>query len=145
MKIYQAIFLVHILTTETRSIHRTPPSDIPEIFVQAEKESDVYHRADSHYEKRIFQTYDADYFYKKMLPKQNIQCGESFLKTSSLKKSLEHLLKDIKKKKKNFSEFTILQDKNFNFTQTCGLLVLKFKKYPLVIKLFIEKIGRAHV
>ncbi len=43
------------------------------------------------------------------------------------------------KKEKKFGHFTILQDKNFNYRQSCGLLVLAFKDYPFVVKLFMEK------
>lgn len=50
-----------------------------------------------------------------------------------------HKKKKLKKEKKRFSHFIIIQDKNFNYRQSCGLLVLAFKEYPFVVKLFMEK------
>jgi hypothetical protein len=43
------------------------------------------------------------------------------------------------KKAKQLKAFTILQYKNFSFRRGCGLLVLKFKNHPFVLKLFVEK------
>lgn len=43
------------------------------------------------------------------------------------------------KKSKSLHHFKVLQDKNFNYKQSCGLLVLSFKQYPFVVKLFMEK------
>lgn len=64
------------------------------------------------------------------------------------RKELTHLIevarkeiatKKIKiKRSKQLNDFTVLQYKNFSFRRGCGLLVLKFKNHPFVLKLFIE-------
>lgn len=46
---------------------------------------------------------------------------------------------DIKKNNKILSHFIVLQDKNFSYKKSCGLIVLKFKDHPFVLKLFMEK------
>ncbi|HRN77818.1 MAG TPA: hypothetical protein PLU71_01145 [Candidatus Dependentiae bacterium] len=51
---------------------------------------------------------------------------------------LEELLIEIQKKKRHFKHFNVLQRKNWNRRHRSGLLVLKFKDYPFVVKLFSE-------
>ena len=43
------------------------------------------------------------------------------------------------RRKKNLTDFVILQDKNFSYRNLCGLIVLKFKDYPFVAKVFMER------
>jgi len=56
-----------------------------------------------------------------------------------LKKNLEHFLKEIKSGKKIFTHFDILCNKDFSFKNRCGFIVVKFKNYPFVAKLSIER------
>jgi hypothetical protein len=82
-----------------------------------------------------------DYFKKNILPKGTIQAKNNpdiVFETQKLNKLIEKLLKEVKKHKKIYSDFDILKDTNFNRQQKCGLLILKFKNYPFVLKLFIE-------
>lgn len=51
---------------------------------------------------------------------------------------IDELVREIKAKQKKFTHFTVLQSKNFNYREQCGLLVLKFNDYPFVVKLFME-------
>ena len=51
---------------------------------------------------------------------------------------VEELLVEVQKKKKKFKHFTVLRKVNFNTKLRCGLLILKFKDHPFVLKLFIE-------
>lgn len=63
---------------------------------------------------------------------------------TQLSKLIEDVLDEIKTKKEKIkkdgylTDFFILQDKNFNYKQLCGLIVLSFKDYPFVVKLFFE-------
>lgn len=50
----------------------------------------------------------------------------------------EQLVTEVMAKKRHFTHFTILQKKNFSRRHLCGLLVVKFKDYPFVVKLFVE-------
>jgi hypothetical protein len=51
---------------------------------------------------------------------------------------IEGLLKEVRRQKKQYTHFEILKDSNFNHKQRCGLLIVKFKDYPFVLKLFME-------
>jgi len=52
---------------------------------------------------------------------------------------IEKLLAEIHQGKRRFSDFKLIQKKNFNSGKRCGLIVLKFKDYPFVLKLFMER------
>lgn len=56
-----------------------------------------------------------------------------------LENKIEHFFKEIEKKKRRFTHFTILKKRDFKRRRRCGLLVLKFKDYPFVLKVFMEK------
>lgn len=81
-------------------------------------------------------------FDQHMLPKDHItyKSNKSELTVSSktLNALIEQLITQVLNHKRTFHDFEILQTKNFNFSRGCGLIVLKFKHYPLVLKLFIE-------
>jgi len=51
---------------------------------------------------------------------------------------IETLLVQIKQKKKKYTDFTIIKRKNFSFKKQCGLLIVAFNDYPLILKLFVE-------
>lgn len=64
--------------------------------------------------------------------------GSGSVRGKELSYLIDELLTEIKAKRTTFNHFTVLQSKNYNFRQQCGLLVLKFNDYPFVLKLFIE-------
>lgn len=70
--------------------------------------------------------------------------AEKFVHRNELDLRIEQAILEIKKYKKNIKKkqqltyFTVLQDKNFNYKNNCGLIVLRFKEYPFVLKLFME-------
>jgi hypothetical protein len=51
---------------------------------------------------------------------------------------IEKTLEQLYSKERELRYFHVLQDKNFNHQHTCGLIVLKHKHFPFVVKLFIE-------
>jgi hypothetical protein len=55
-----------------------------------------------------------------------------------LDKKLEKLIKEVRKRKRKYTDFKILKQSDFNRRNKSGLLILKFKDYPFVVKLFIE-------
>lgn len=55
-----------------------------------------------------------------------------------LETKLKHLFKEIEQKRRRFTHFDILRKSNFNRRKKCGLLILKFKDYPFVVKVFME-------
>jgi hypothetical protein len=80
-------------------------------------------------------------FYEHMLPKQILafRNGKGFVDTEILQKKADHLIKELQSgKKKHFKDFSMLTYKDFNFKTQSGMLILKYKDYPFVLKLFIE-------
>ncbi len=58
-----------------------------------------------------------------------------------LSKLMHELITEIvtaKERPKDFAHFKILKDNDFNYIRGCGIIVLKFKNYPFVVKLFRE-------
>lgn len=140
------IFLIMVLSSiigNARSIHRPYDPTIPAISVRWENSQEIYTMRDMHLQEYpFFQIFDADYFNKHLLPKsgkipyRNEQ--QKSVASAKLNETSEYLLEEIRKKKKTYRDFIILQKKDFNRGKACGLLVLKFKEYPFVLKLFIE-------
>lgn len=125
-----------------RSVFRLDPT-IPTIKVtNPKKPSIAYIQKDSHLTyQTIFKLYDQDYLLKNYLPTGSIRHYDFNIVYSGkmLEKHLQKLIIEIRKGKKKFRHFDILKDTNFNDTLCCGLLILKHKKMPFVIKVFIEQ------
>jgi hypothetical protein len=74
-------------------------------------------------------------------PNNNTQHVDGSLLSALIDEVIPEIQKlniDLKKNNK-LNHFTILQDKNFSYKKSCGLMVLKFKNYPFVLKIFMEK------
>lgn len=128
-----------------RSPFRKKDKDIPEITIgwkHSKKTISLVNWALTEYP--IFNVFNGpgyDYFYEHILPTSSINDlhnSEKLISCRTLNSNIEFLLKEINKHKKLYTHFTVLQDKNFNYKQKCGLLVLQFKDYPFVLKLFME-------
>lgn len=66
------------------------------------------------------------------------QATEQTVQGSMLNELIEQTIQELNEKKKVLTYATILQNKNFNRRQKCGLLVLQLNDYPFVVKLFRE-------
>ncbi|RTL06583.1 hypothetical protein EKK58_04580 [Candidatus Dependentiae bacterium] len=139
-------FLIILFCTleslSARSIFRTD-SGLPTIKVSnSKKPSQKYIQKDSHLTyDAIFALYDSQYLIKNYLPKKPIIDFENKRKQYSGKKidkDLQKLIQEVRKGKRKFRQFTVLKNSNFNEHLKCGLLILKHKKMPFVIKLFME-------
>ena len=137
------ILLVHAFCSlYGRSVFRIDPT-IPEIKVADHKSpTETYIQKDSHLtHDTLFKLYDHEYLLNKRLPKTAIVGYSSpYLKYSgdTLDRHLQKLVKQVRAGKKSFHHFDIIKSSNFNDTLRCGLLIVKHKKMPFVIKLFIE-------
>jgi hypothetical protein len=126
-----------------------------------------YTLRDSHLKERpLFHTFDRIYFEQKLLPRGPIPYRNSPQKKltnnnsssttesvlgETLSAQVENLLHELhelnKLSKKErmrifktyFTDFTILKSNEFYFKSFSGLIIAKFKKYPFVVKLLIEK------
>lgn len=131
----------------SRSIHRTQDPFMPSLTARWVGDRTSYniknYRLDPH---PFFYLFDEKFFTKHTLPDYTITYRYDHEKSVSgkdLKKCIDRLMKELHdpKNRKHFSftDFTLLQYKDFNKTKGYGLLVLKFKEYPFVLKLFIER------
>jgi hypothetical protein len=124
-----------------RSIHRTPDPLMPCISVTWDQDPTTYTlRNYNLQEYPLFTLFDKDFFDTHQLPSDGITYRRSEKKIDGaiLKKYMHELVQEINQKKRAYAHFTILQDKGYNYHRNCGLLVLKFKEYPFVVKLFME-------
>jgi len=125
-----------------RSIHRPRDPLMPSITTRWVDTKKSY-TLESYYleEYPIFLVYNKEYFEKYMLPSDLILHRHSLDKQTlgiDLKADIDGVIKEIKTGKRIFKNFRLLQNKDFNHRRSWGLIVLKSKKYPFVVKLFME-------
>lgn len=140
------IFICTLLTLYTEIKPRSPfrKKDLtkPEITIGWKNSPIVTKHANWVYKRYpLFDAFNRDFFYSHLFPQTTIPsrngAPESF-DCIAIQNLINKLLLEIKKKKKKYTDFILLKDKNFNHRKKCGLLILKFKNYPLVLKLFME-------
>lgn len=102
-----------------------------------------YMLRNSHLEPAIFNIYHEDYFLEHQLPSQiparhdpSVLFPAEYL-IADLEKAVLHLT-STKKKIKKMDRFIILKQTDYNYLKHTGLIILKHKEYPFVIKLFME-------
>lgn len=124
-----------------RSPFRKKDKDEPHVIIGWKGFKKGISRRNWAYKKSLFTIFNHDYFYSHLLPKDFVSDANNpdvSFDSRVLNKLIEKLLKEIKKQKKEYTDFEILKDKNFNRKERCGLLIVKFKNYPFVLKLFME-------
>lgn len=130
---------------KSRSPLRQRDRYVPTITTEWEKRipgEKIYSLTESHLELYpLFQTFDLDHFKENILPNGPITFKNEPQKTvdgAQLKKDIAHLFEEVRQQKKKFTHFEVLKKRDFNRRKQAGLLVLKSKKYPFVVKLFME-------
>lgn len=90
--------------------------------------------------KPIKNGFDAQFFQQNYLPQDLIHFRDhsGIVQTSTLSKLANEVIEAIKMGQRDFKHFKILKDRDFNYATLSGLLVLKYKDYPFVIKISIE-------
>lgn len=136
-----------------RSVHRTPNPTIPYITVTASNQDYAEMWTKSHKKQKVNKLqnkylrlktlkkpFENSNFKKHSLPHGNIKYRKSdeSVHAATLKKQNESVLQEILDGKKSFTHFIILKSSGFNFSNLSGLIVLKYKDFPFVLKLFIE-------
>ena len=91
----------------------------------------------------LFQTFDYATLKAHELPSgpilfRNSTNQKNALSGAELQKLIERFFYEIRQKKTEFTDFLILKNKGFNSKKQAGMIVVKAKKYPFVVKLFME-------
>jgi hypothetical protein len=125
-----------------RSIHRPLDPLMPELIVSWVGDENKYSLRNYHLEEyTFFKLFDKAHFDAHLLPQSKISYRyepDKFLEYAVLTHLIENAIEEIKQRKKKLTHFTVLQDKDFNFKKSIGLIVLKCNEYPFVVKLFME-------
>jgi hypothetical protein len=127
-----------------RSPLRTQDKYSPRLSVRwaDEPQGKTHTMSDSHIEEYpIFTIFNKEKFETNLLPQAAIPFrdnAEMNVDGKTLSDLCQELVDEVFHKKRRFTNFTIIQNKNFSRRHKCGLLVVKFKNYPFVVKLFIE-------
>lgn len=84
--------------------------------------------------------FDKDFFQKYYIPNDMITYRDQtgIVSGTTLANLAGELIEEIKVGQKKFTQFIILKDKDFNYKTLSGLIVLRYKDYPFVIKVSIE-------
>lgn len=136
------ILLSLFLPTQARSPFRKKDQNMPNITIGwKNSRKTISHTNWAYKEYPIFTSFNKDYFYQHLLPTDvinDIHNPEQWYDSRAINSLIEELLRELRRSKKQFTHFKVLKDKNFNYKERCGLLILQFKDYPFVLKLFIE-------
>lgn len=94
-------------------------------------------------ESALFKTFDKKLFFERFLPQSeiNYRYEQKSVPGSTLDTLINELVEEIvqsTKPRKEYRNFVVLKNRDFNHRTHSGLIVLKFKNYPFVVKLFME-------
>lgn len=148
MNIYQNIarlilFFLLAPLMNARSVLRPRDTSLPQLIAQWEDGSGkIYSIRDSHIERYpLFDVFEKSHFDEYIIPEDEIPYRYNKNKSVSgahLQELAENLLIEIASGKRKYTDFILLQDKDFNHKKAAGLAVFRFKNYPFILKLFIE-------
>ncbi len=149
MKIIPEISLTILMLISTvmninpRSTHRPQDPQMPSIMTHWKDDLDHCYYLHSPFLEGypFFEIFDKKHFYDHLLPQGPISFRydpEKLVDSSELTAAIDTLIKEIREKKSSYSHFTILKDSNFSRRRQSGLLIVKCKEYPFVVKLFME-------
>lgn len=85
--------------------------------------------------------YDHGYFNAHLLPQTSLKYRINKKKSipgAYLSQEIEYILHEIQQGSREFTRYTILKDKEFDYKTRTGTIIVKMNEYPFVVKLFIE-------
>lgn len=137
--------LINTLPLNGRSIHRTARQQLPEISTRWENDAKEYCLKHIQLEESaLFHQFNEAYFDENIFPDGPVTCHnhpEKKVKGSVLKKYIEEFVQELQSinyKKKDYTHFTVLKQRDYNPVTHAGLVIVKFKKYPFIVKVFME-------
>lgn len=142
-KILLIFFIGTILSVYGRSIYRPTDPYMPEIITRWVGQNQHYSMRRYHLEEySLLNLFDLTFFNQYLLPENTSLTyrnnPQKSVMSQILIEKINNLLNEIKRGNHKFSDFTILQSKDYNFKKMSGLLIVKFNDYPFVVKIFIE-------
>lgn len=90
--------------------------------------------------KPIMHGFNQEFFTANYLPNDIITFRDKtgIVSSEILSNLASEVVEEIKVGQRHFTHFKILKDKDFNYDTLSGLIILKYKDYPFVIKISIE-------
>ncbi len=142
MRNYKKLIIVPILIITPISAQKTPRPLKPEITTRWLDEEKSYQlKATYLKEGPIFKSYNKEHFQSHLLPKGTISFRNNpsaSVKTTILAQLAEAAITELRAGKKNLTHFKVLKDREFNRNKFAGVIILKYKEYPFVLKLFVD-------
>lgn len=92
-------------------------------------------------EEPVFKSFDPQHFYANLLPQGSITYrnnNQNSVESEKLTKLAQTAIDELRAKKTNLTHFKVLKDREFNRNLFVGTIILKYKEYPFVLKLFID-------
>ncbi|MGB8467888.1 MAG: hypothetical protein WCE21_02700 [Candidatus Babeliales bacterium] len=125
----------------TRSPQRKTSADIPIIQIGWVGQQQFHELCYSHLqEKPFFHLFDKKHFMSHLIEPGPVSFRDNSgsITGTELSQLVAHLLEEVKQGKQQFTHFEILKMRDFNRRDKTGLIIVKAKQYPFVVKLFIE-------
>lgn len=143
MRVFVLIFCLMYLFSmyAGRTVHRYYFESLPRITVWSSKDPTPYNLIDQNLRPvPLMLAYDQEHFMKHLLPQGNLEFLDKTgsVDTAVLQNLIQGLLAEIKRGEIHYKDFIVLKKSNFIRQSGCGLIILKFKDYPFILKLFIE-------
>ncbi|MCL5436622.1 MAG: hypothetical protein M1549_01940 [Candidatus Dependentiae bacterium] len=153
---FVCLLFIGIAVRADRSVYH-PRNDVPRLKVfwsekspltglpQKVPDEDIYLLSNSFLEEwAIFDRFDRAFHLRNQPPEVITYRNEpdKSVTKQELDSVMDHFVAELRKKKKSPDSFTdciILKDNDFNYRRGCGIIIVKLKKYPLVLKLLMEK------
>jgi hypothetical protein len=130
------------LSIITRSPHRPQDPHLPQITTYWPNSTQKYTIKDSHLEEYPIFNIHAEDLMPYTLPAGRITYRnnpEYSVDSADINRYITELLEEIKNNQQTFNHFTVLHRCDFNFNKKCGLIILKFKDHPFILKLSMER------
>lgn len=141
--LYYCLIMLPVLSLPY-SIHRPYDPTVPVIRASWEDEDRCWTLRESHLEEVIFTRFDESFFYDHLFPHDgeiSSRHGDQVIDVPVLSELLEKLISQLNKCRLSqdaFEDFIILKKSDYNWQKASGLIIVKFKKYPFVAKIFCK-------
>ncbi len=138
---FLSIFCVLHALFGGRSVHRYCVSAMPRINVWSSEDATEYVLIDHNLRPvPLMHAFDETHFIQHLWPSGTIlfRSTHGAVSSATIDQLIHELIDEITRKEKKYRNFRILKASNFIRHKRSGLLILKFKDYPFILKLFID-------